>query len=300
MTGAAVEAALAGMCVTVPLWLAGLGPMLAEAGASAAAKVLTLAGVMASAAFVGAAAQVLRTIPAEGGRAAGREREPAIRARRLAAALLIIPVGAAVAIGCGRPPDVIMLCAGQVMITMVALLRIRQLDRRQAQQKRALDHQARFDELTGLPNRRDVLARLDHLLMPGTSTAPVSVLFCDLNGFKPINDGLGHEAGDQVLRVVAHRLSAATRHGDVVGRIGGDEFLVICPAAGAIEGMQVADRIETEVGAPITWAGEQLHIGVAMGIATAAAGDERTADQLIAEADEAMYVRKRAMKQRTG
>ncbi|HET9444158.1 MAG TPA: GGDEF domain-containing protein [Acidimicrobiales bacterium] len=159
-----------------------------------------------------------------------------------------------------------------------------------------LAHRASHDPLTGLPNRaavlthlRAALARLDRR---GT---PVAVLFLDLDGFKPVNDRYGHAAGDQFLVRIARRLQRQVRATDIVGRVGGDEFLAVCDAADA-EGL--AERLREAVSAPVQLGGDSLSVGVSIGVAVAteaaAAGTGEQATALLARADQAMYAAKRA------
>ncbi|MBB2946638.1 GGDEF domain-containing protein [Actinoplanes lutulentus] len=148
-----------------------------------------------------------------------------VRLPYLGVGLLLGPVVGGVPQVFGRAPDGVMLCAGQAVMTVLVLVRLNQSERDRAAQQRLLAEQAQHDELTGLPNRR----YLFELLKTLEGAGGVAVLFCDLNEFKPINDELGHEAGDSVLRAAAARLRDAVRGEDVVGRVGGDEFLIICP-----------------------------------------------------------------------
>jgi diguanylate cyclase (GGDEF)-like protein len=111
-------------------------------------------------------------------------------------------------------------------------------------------------------------------------------------GFKPVNDTLGHRAGDEVLRVVAQRLQHCVRAGDAVGRLGGDEFLVVCRGLTPDEGAALQRRIEQTVSEPISWEGNTISAGVTVGRASGAAG--LATDTLIAEADMQMYAGKRA------
>ena len=118
-----------------------------------------------------------------------------------------------------------------------------------------LEHAALHDALTGLPNRRLVVDRLGQALDRSEREGLVAVLFCDLDGFKRVNDRRGHHAGDAVLIETAARLVAATRSGDTVGRMGGDEFVVICGVAEDDDAATVAhlvvERIERAMSAPI-------------------------------------------------
>ena len=121
-----------------------------------------------------------------------------------------------------------------------------------------LEHAALHDDLTGLPNRRLINRRLGEALEQkgananGTDNREIVVLFCDLDGFKRVNDAHGHQIGDALLRVSASRLVSAARTGDTVGRMGGDEFVVILTVAGdedpAAVGSEVAERIIRAVG----------------------------------------------------
>lgn len=152
---------------------------------------------------------------------------------------------------------------------------------------------ARTDELTGLSNRTELDERLDEL----AATTPddrIAVLFCDLDDFKPVNDGLGHDAGDEVLADVAGRIRHLVRPIDVVARWGGDEFVVLCAGpASADDAVGIARRFIDEVNKPLTVAGKTVRLGVSIGVATAIAG--RSAE-LIRRADVALQEAKRAGK----
>ena len=153
-----------------------------------------------------------------------------------------------------------------------------------------LAHQASHDALTGLPNR----AELDRSLHAAVARAarsgtPISVLFVDLDRFKACNDELGHAAGDHVLRVTADRLRESVRPGDVVGRLGGDEFVVLLE--GALPGpdaVHIGERIVTAISQPIEHEGHQVAIGASVGLSGCDHG-QATADQLLLEADSAVY-----------
>jgi diguanylate cyclase len=127
----------------------------------------------------------------------------------------------------------------------------------------ALQHQALHDPLTGLANRTLFADRLEHALShPG---ADVSVLFCDLDDFKHVNDELGHDVGDELLRAVAGRLTTAVRPSDTVARLGGDEFAILLEQAGEAE--EVAGRVVTAVHAPYDLGGRQITTTVSVGVA---------------------------------
>lgn len=154
------------------------------------------------------------------------------------------------------------------------------------------------DVLTGLPNRRLVRNRLLHaLVLARRERCQVAVLYLDLDGFKEINDTMGHAVGDAALRNVARRLEGCTRETDTVGRIGGDEFLVVLPAvAHAQAATRVADDILATLAHPVRWRNTELQVGVSIGVALYPdhipdrLDDEAVeADLLIRCADEAMY-----------
>jgi diguanylate cyclase (GGDEF)-like protein len=149
--------------------------------------------------------------------------------------------------------------------------------------------EALTDPLTGLANRRLLLDRLQHeLVRSDRGGGPATVLFMDLDGFKLVNDSLGHDAGDQLLAAVAQRLRGAIRDSDVCARLGGDEFAVLL--VGAVDPAVVAQRIIDVVKAPFAIAGSDVMVNVSVGIAT---GDDEAAT-LLRHADVAMYHAKRS------
>jgi diguanylate cyclase (GGDEF)-like protein len=160
-------------------------------------------------------------------------------------------------------------------------------------------HQALHDPLTGLPNRALILDRAEQMLARAQRDGvPVSALFVDLDGFKEINDTLGHAAGDQLLRAVAERLSVAVRHSDILGRLGGDEFVVLVDGLDAGIGPDVmAERLLDALRQ--TFILENLHhtpltVTASIGIATAAS--DSSAGDLLRYADVALYQAKAAGK----
>jgi two-component system, chemotaxis family, sensor kinase Cph1 len=157
------------------------------------------------------------------------------------------------------------------------------------------------DALTGLPNRRLLMDRLDQALKRHSRGQPLALLFLDLDGFKQVNDGLGHDAGDTLLVTVADRILAQTRAQDTVARIGGDEFVVLCENAGHAEAERIAERIAASVGSKLELDGRTVDVAASIGIATPRAGGG--ALDLLREADAAMYeakVRSRRGAGRTG
>lgn len=218
------------------------------------------------------------------------------RLARVGLVLLVTPLVAVYSHFYSAVPDALVIGLASMVTIPLVLVRFWQLAAQRLQAEQALAHQAGHDELTGLPNRRTMLGEIESALerCDGESAAPVAVLFCDLDGFKPINDTLGHEAGDQVLRTVGQRLGGCVRSGDVVGRFGGDEFLILCAGASEQEAHQIMDRIEHVLSEPIFIAGTAYSVGASVGLAIAGGAVPVGADELIAAADAAMYDHKRS------
>ncbi|MFF1484416.1 diguanylate cyclase CdgB [Streptomyces sp. NPDC058319] len=123
-------------------------------------------------------------------------------------------------------------------------------------------------------------------------TKGLAVLFCDLDGFKSINDRFGHNAGDAVLIEVARRLSGGVRDGDTVARLGGDEFVILADGLGRADAQDLAVRLRNEIIQPIRAEGRAVRVGASFGIGWAHCG--MTADEVLKSADERMYVEKRS------
>ncbi|MFI5896806.1 GGDEF domain-containing protein [Actinoplanes sp. NPDC051513] len=119
---------------------------------------------------------------------------------------------------------------------------------------------------------------------------PTALLYIDLDGFKPVNDAFGHEAGDAVLVAVAERISAITRTGDVVARLGGDEFAVILPWTDDATADTVAERILEALALPFDTPSRQVYIGASIGAIRATSGAHP--DGELRRADAAMYAAK--------
>jgi diguanylate cyclase (GGDEF)-like protein len=162
--------------------------------------------------------------------------------------------------------------------------------------KEQLRHQALHDPLTGLPNRTLFLDRVRHAVdSAGRSGVWPAVLYLDLDGFKPVNDTFGHEAGDVLLRTVADRLRGCLRPADTAARLGGDEFVVLLN--GPIDRFGVArviERIRAQLDVPVLLGeGVVTTVGASIGVALGDV-DTRDADALVRDADIAMYTAKRA------
>ncbi|GIG30450.1 putative bifunctional diguanylate cyclase/phosphodiesterase [Cellulomonas marina] len=239
----------------------------------------------------------------------------------LAVSLALLPTGEAL---------VAALDVGTVLValTVVILLKSRRHEMAVAELERhrhRLLHQATHDALTGLPSRTLFHDRLRESLGPAvppvpaasspsgaptatpsgagerrTAAAPASiaVLLCDLDGFKQVNDTLGHRAGDELLVAVAARLRAEVRAGDVVARLGGDEFGILLLPGDEGGACFVADRVLAAFAQPVEVAGQRVHVGASIGITLAVpcAGDVPATggETLLREADVAMYEAKAA------
>lgn len=155
-----------------------------------------------------------------------------------------------------------------------------------------LAHQARHDSLTDLPNRARLLEVLDEALArPFVPHGRVAVLFVGLDGFKNVNDSLGHDVGDALLLDVAGRLATALRGRDVVGRLGGDEFVVVAHGCGPAEATQLADRLREALSHPFDVADMHLPMTASVGIAVRDSQQARAGD-LLRDGDTAMYAAK--------
>jgi uncharacterized protein (TIGR02265 family) len=166
----------------------------------------------------------------------------------------------------------------------------------------AVQHQALHDALTGLPNRALVAQRLEAHLEGAGPDAPLAVLFCDLDRFKEVNDAFGHAAGDELLRQVAARLRAVVRPGDTVGRISGDEFVLVLPDVDDLADAEgLAGRVAGCFAEPFRLAGHPVDVQASIGLAVHAEPDAgRRGEQLLTEADAAMYRAKRGARRSGG
>jgi diguanylate cyclase (GGDEF)-like protein/PAS domain S-box-containing protein len=161
-----------------------------------------------------------------------------------------------------------------------------------ARAHRELERRATFDSLTGCYNRAAILELLERELAREDDDAGTGVVYVDLDGFKSVNDSLGHAAGDELLAAVAERLRAFTRRDDTVGRLGGDEFLIVLPGARGNEvAMRVAERVCGSMRKPIDVSAGTVELSASVGVACAKPG-AMDADELVRRADAAMYCSK--------
>ena len=164
-------------------------------------------------------------------------------------------------------------------------------DRRIAE--KTIRHMALHDQLTGLPNRALLSDRLGMALgRARRHSSGLALLFMDIDGFKDINDQLGHAAGDKLLGDFARRIQDLLREEDTIARMGGDEFVVLLPGASGREGVaRVLDEIARVTGEPFVWEGERVHVSASIGVALLEDPSE-TPDSLVKRADHAMYAAK--------
>ncbi len=158
------------------------------------------------------------------------------------------------------------------------------------EKEQRLRHQAYHDALTGLANRTLLLDRLEHAIATADrGDRKVAVLFLDLDRFKVVNDSLGHDVGDELLKAVAHRLKSSLRRADTVARLGGDEFVVLATQWETLADVtQLADKVLELLKAPFNVGGHDLPVGGSIGIALYPA-DGTAAGELLKHADTAMY-----------
>ncbi len=154
-----------------------------------------------------------------------------------------------------------------------------------------IEHQAMHDALTGLLNRRAVFSDLEQeLSRTQRKSEPLSLIMADLDHFKLINDTHGHPAGDAVLEETAKRMHECVRPYDRIGRIGGEEFMIILGDCNSTEGLEIAERIRKSIGDQFfEFNGKKIRVTVSIGVAATIANQTFEKDLLISAADEALY-----------
>jgi diguanylate cyclase (GGDEF)-like protein len=203
-------------------------------------------------------------------------------------AVAAMPVVVGLRLLFGVEVDGLLLVVGGAAIAALVMVRIERLSSERNRAELALRFEASHDHLTGLPNRREFLDQLGNELAHAQQCV---LFFCDLDGFKSVNDRLGHDFGDELLVEVGRRLRACVRQGDLVSRFGGDEFLILVRDQDQSIVSTICGRIADALSRPIQLADEKVSIGASVGIAIATG--EPDADALIRRADRAMYEAKR-------
>ena len=180
------------------------------------------------------------------------------------------------------------------LVVQLLLMRYRRLlqekERERAAQEERIRHQAYHDALTGLPNRASFTEHLEEAMRRAKRASwPLAVLFLDLDLFKRVNDSLGHDAGDRLLRVVAERIRRAVREADILFRMGGDEFTVLLEdVRGPEEAAMVASRMLEAIAEPVQLQHHEISVSASIGIALYPR-DDTVGERLLKSADTAMY-----------
>ena len=179
-------------------------------------------------------------------------------------------------------------------------------ERKRAEEERhrlieKLDHQSRTDELTGLLNRRALTESLQYEIeRAGRYTAELSLLLCDIDDFKDINDSFGHDAGDRVLQALSAILKTIFRKTDIVGRYGGDEFMLILPETSLAGAESLAEKLRSSIETADLHISGKKKVQLKMSIGIAGMSDpQESMDDFVKRADENMYASKHASKERS-
>ena len=171
---------------------------------------------------------------------------------------------------------------------------VRRAAERAEMEKQSLESMVHTDPLTGLPNRRGLAAALGHAIWHRSPDDALAVYLLDLDGFKAVNDSLGHDAGDELLVQVSRRLRQQLRHHDVIARLGGDEFVIVASSLrGEAEALTLGRKLLDAFEHPFVVAGRSCRVGLTIGFALAPQ-DGHDATDLLKRADTAMYAGKQA------
>lgn len=179
----------------------------------------------------------------------------------------------------------------QLMAQVYNLVRIKFLQDELKQKMSDLEYMASTDPLTGLYNRRFCFRRLEEeLARSARGNTPLTLIYLDIDHFKPFNDTFGHAAGDKVLKAVAQTISGTLRKSDVFGRIGGEEFLILLPATTEEVGQLIAERLREKVAErEVEFDSHQLHCTISCGVYCCDINEGLNVDHAVHFADVALY-----------
>lgn len=184
---------------------------------------------------------------------------------------------------------------GALILTMAAsaawqYLQVRRVMQLETRAKQQIRHLAEHDPLTDLPNRRQLQSKLEmSIAFAKRSGKMVAVMFIDLDGFKAVNDSMGHQTGDELLKEVAQRLRQGTRSSDLVARLGGDEFVVVLSELDSPEDATLlASKLNELIARPISIGGKNIRISTSIGISIYPTNG-RSGEELLGKADDAVY-----------
>lgn len=183
------------------------------------------------------------------------------------------------------------IAAALLLVVALASLAIARALIRLWRNRQAIVHLATHDTLTGLPNRSMLMQDIEEARQGALrSQRPFALLFIDLDGFKPINDTYGHEAGDELLRQIARRFRQAVRSSDTVARLGGDEFVILLENVARPEDAEaVRSKVMDALAPPFQLGRQACEVGASIGISLFSLGQQESADELLHFADQAMY-----------
>jgi diguanylate cyclase (GGDEF)-like protein len=177
------------------------------------------------------------------------------------------------------------------LLSKVMFGRLKRASEELAQRESQARHEAKHDALSGLPNRVHMVEKIEHFLhsyIARRSGQRALAAYIDIDRFKDINDTLGHEAGDQLIKAVAQRLSERIRAHDFLSRFGGDEFAILCVPSGPEAGAALAERVAQAFSSPFVIKGQTIRVTASLGLAVAP-DHGTTADELMRHADIALY-----------
>ena len=201
-------------------------------------------------------------------------------------------------LGEGARTNVAWLLGGSIVVLAALSLVFRRLLARNRDYQERIERLAHFDPLTGLPNRSLLMDRLRQAIALATrGNTPLAVLMLDLDGFKGVNDSLGHAAGDALLVSVAARARECVRASDTIGRLGGDEFLAILPQTGSRGAQHVGEKLVEAMAHPHRLDGKDVKVSMSVG-ASLLPENGKQAETLLREADAALFEAKSAGKNR--